>query len=94
MKDHDQQLMSRIVALLSDVTGAPASGLGATSSQENTRGWDSTANLQFISSVEEEFGVLIPTSAAMRLRSVADMVAFVRAARATHPETTTDARTL
>lgn len=71
------QLLGRLIALLSDITGVPPGELGPHSTQQNTRGWDSVANLSFVASIEEEFGVSIPTATVMRLRSVADVLEFL-----------------
>ncbi len=70
-------LLDRLRALLSDITGAPAAGLSRLSSQEDTRGWDSVANLSFITSIEEEFGVIINTQDVLRLHSLGDMESFL-----------------
>lgn len=78
--DMDPALVGRLAALLSDVTGTPVSLLGPDSCRDVTPGWDSVANLQFMSAVEEEFGVIIPTTLALRLRSLADMARFLREA--------------
>jgi acyl carrier protein len=75
--DPDPSLIARLCALLSDVTGAPLSGLGPHSTPENTPGWDSVANLNFITGAEEEFDVVIPTAVALSIRSVADMARFL-----------------
>lgn len=78
--DVDPALVGRLAALLSDITGTPVGLLGPDSCRDATPGWDSVANLQFMSAVEEEFGVIIPTTAALQLQSLADMARFLREA--------------
>jgi acyl carrier protein len=73
----DPALVGRIVSLVADVIGVPASALSLDSRRNVTDGWDSVANLQVIGAVEEEFGVAIPTAAAVDLRSIADYARFL-----------------
>jgi len=70
-------LTVRLVALLADVTGAPAASLGPASSPGNTPGWDSLASLGFIAAVEEDFGVSILTAEAMQVKGLSDMVGLL-----------------
>ena len=44
-----------------------------------TPGWDSVANLGFIAAVEDEFGVTISTSEALRVKSLGDMASLIAA---------------
>lgn len=65
-------LVRRLAALLGDVTGASPATLGPSSSPANTPGWDSVANLAFLTAAEDEFGVSILTQEAMQLHTLAD----------------------
>ena len=71
-------LIDRLLPLLADVIGASAAQLGPDTSQANTPGWDSVANLGFIAAVEDEFDVSILTAEAMQLKSLADMVELLQ----------------
>ena len=82
----ESELLSRVTQILSDVTGTPETRLGAHSTPQNTPGWDSLANLTFISSVEQELGVSISTVEILRMRSLQDLVAYLRHVLADAPE--------
>ena len=73
----DPALVGRIASLVADVIGAPPSSLSVDSRRNVTTGWDSFANLQVIGAIEEEFGVAIPTDAAVSLHSIGDFVRFL-----------------
>ncbi len=70
-------LLDRLKALLSDITGAKAARLDRHSNQQTTPGWDSVANLSLITSLEEEFGVIINTQDVLRLHSLGDIERFL-----------------
>jgi acyl carrier protein len=72
------QIFERVAGLLAEVTGTPAHELTEHSGPGTTPGWDSFANLAFIASVEESFGVRIPTTQVVALRSLGDMATFIR----------------
>lgn len=74
----DASIIEKLSRLLADVTGAPSEKLGPQSTPANTPGWDSVANLSFMVSVEEEFGVEILTNEAMQIRSLGDMAQLLR----------------
>jgi acyl carrier protein len=73
MKD----LQQRLVSLLADVCGAPASSLGPESAAGVTPGWDSVATLGFIAAVEDDLGVMITTTEAMSIKTLGDMARVV-----------------
>lgn len=77
----DEAVASRLRALLSYHTGLPESEIAADARPDNTRGWDSVANLALMAAVEEEYGVTIGTRDAMKLRTLADVVRFVEEKR-------------
>jgi acyl carrier protein len=76
----------RVRALLSEYTGVPESALRADSTPETTEGWDSAANLYLFAAIEEEFGVTVGTRDILRLRSLADIAAYLESA-ASQPAT-------
>jgi acyl carrier protein len=69
----------RLVELLSYFSGAPQESLGSASSPQNTQGWDSAANLNFIAAIEDEFAVTIATRDVTKLRSLGDFAAYLAA---------------
>ena len=75
----NDRLIQRLAGLLSDVCGAPIGSLGPQSAPGVTPGWDSVANLGFIAAVEDEFGVTIGTSEALRVKSLGDMASLLAA---------------
>lgn len=76
----DPSVLRKLMDLLSDVTGTPVGKLNPGSAQDDTPGWDSIANINFITAVEEEFQISIPTQEALRIHSLADMASFLRQA--------------
>ena len=72
----DPKLWDRVRALLSYHSGTPESALDAQSSPQNTPGWDSVANLGFMSALEDEFGVTVSSNDILRLRTPGDIVEF------------------
>jgi acyl carrier protein len=74
-------LHEQLAALLADVCGAPISSLGPDAAPGETPGWDSVTNLQFISAIEEEFGVAITTPESMAIKSLDDIARLVTAKR-------------
>jgi acyl carrier protein len=75
-------ILSRLAELLSFYSGAPVDTLGATSSPQNTQGWDSAANLNFIAAIEDEFSVTIPTRDVVKLRTLGDFADYLAAREA------------
>jgi acyl carrier protein len=69
----------RLRELLSFFTGAPEPSLGPTSMPQNTPGWDSAANLNFIAAIEEEFALTIATRDVIKLRTLGDFEAYLLA---------------
>jgi acyl carrier protein len=65
--------------LLAEHCGAPEASLNDRSTPHNTPGWDSAANLNFVAALEDEFGVIIATRDAIRLRSLGDLTAYLEA---------------
>ena len=75
-----EAIAKRLAELLSYFSGAAEGSLHAGSSPQNTQGWDSAANLNFIAAVEEEFTVTIATRDVMKLRTLGDFTAYLAAA--------------
>lgn len=75
-------ITKRLAELLSFYSGAPEASLGAASSPQNTQGWDSAANLNFIAAIEEEYSVTIPTRDVVKLRTLGDFAAYLAAREA------------
>lgn len=73
----DAALVGRLISLVADVIEVPASSLSPDSRRNEAPRWDSIANLSVIGAIEEEFGVAIPTAAAVELRSIADFARFL-----------------
>jgi acyl carrier protein len=74
-----ETIAQRLCELLAYYSGASAAALGPTSTPQNTPGWDSAANLNFIAAVEEEFAVTIATRDALRLRTLGAFVEYIAA---------------
>jgi acyl carrier protein len=70
-------IVQRLAELLSFYSGAPEGTLGPLSSPQNTAGWDSAANLNFIAAIEEEFSVTIPTRDVVKLRTLGDFADYL-----------------
>jgi acyl carrier protein len=75
----DEKIRGRVRALLAEHCGAPEASLNDHSTPQNTPGWDSAANLNFVAAIEDEFGVTIATRDAIRLRSLGDFAAYLEA---------------
>jgi len=72
-------IAKRLAELLSYYSGAPEESLGPASSAQNTQGWDSAANLNFIAAIEDEFAVTIATRDVVKLRTLGDFAAYLAA---------------
>jgi acyl carrier protein len=72
-----EAIAKRLAELLSYFSGAPESSLHAGSTPQNTHGWDSAANLNFIAAIEDEFAVTIATRDVIKLRTLGDFGAYV-----------------
>jgi acyl carrier protein len=72
-------IRNRLRALLAEQVGLPEASLADQSTPQNTPGWDSAANLNFVAALEEEFGVTVATRDAVRLRSLGDFAVYVEA---------------
>jgi acyl carrier protein len=70
-------IAKRLAELLSFYSGAPEGTLGPASSAQNTQGWDSAANLNFIAAIEDEFSVTMPTRDIVKLRTLGDFAAYL-----------------
>ncbi len=70
-------LLSRLTAIVADVTGASPARLDAASGPGLTPGWDSQANLQIMVAIEEELDVVIPTQAVLTLRSLGEIARYL-----------------
>ena len=75
----DDTIRRRLRAMLAEHTGASEAALSDRSTPQNTEGWDSAANLNFVAAIEEEFGVTIATRDAIKLRSLGDFSAYLEA---------------
>jgi acyl carrier protein len=73
----DETITRRLRELLAYHSGAPEESLGASSTQQNTHGWDSVANLGLMAAVEEEFNVTIATKDVLNLHSLGDIAAYL-----------------
>lgn len=68
---------ARLTAIISDITGHPADRLSRETALDQLPSWDSYANLQLISAVDEDFAVSITAKEAMQLRALGDMERFL-----------------
>jgi acyl carrier protein len=75
----DEKLRARVRALLAEHCGTSEASLNDRSNPQNTPGWDSAANLNFVAAIEDEFDVTIATRDAIRLRSLGDFTAYLEA---------------
>jgi acyl carrier protein len=50
-------MREKIIRILADTLGVPTANLGADASMETQPKWDSVAHLNFVMSIEQEFGV-------------------------------------
>lgn len=73
----NEAIVRRLCALLAQVSDTPENSLSASSTPQNTGGWDSYANLSLMASVEEEYGVTFATSDVLNLKSLGDIAAYV-----------------
>jgi acyl carrier protein len=74
----DDPVFARLRTLLHELTGTPEAVLTLQSTAQNTEGWDSVANLNFMAGIEDEFGIEISTADAMRLKSLGDLVTYLK----------------
>lgn len=72
-------IAKRLRELLAFYSGASEGSLGAASTPQNTPGWDSAANLNFIAAIEDEFSVTIATRDVIKLRTLGDFVTYLTA---------------
>jgi acyl carrier protein len=72
-------IAKRLGELLAFYSGASEASLGPASAPQNTPGWDSAANLNFVAAIEEEFGVTIATRDVIKLRTLGDFVTYLAA---------------
>jgi acyl carrier protein len=75
----DEKIASRLRELLANFSGAAEETLGAHSTPQNTKGWDSAANLYLMAAIEDEFNVTIGTRDAMQLQSLGAIASFLEA---------------
>jgi acyl carrier protein len=75
---HDS-IARRLRELLAYHSGAAEESLGASSTPQNTNGWDSVANLGFMAAIEEEFNLTIATRDVISLRSLGDIASYLEA---------------
>lgn len=75
----DEKIANRLKELLANFSGAAEETLSASSTPQNTKGWDSAANLYLMAAIEDEFGVTIGTRDAMQLQSLGALVAYLDA---------------
>ena len=73
----EDAVLERLRSLLSFYCGVPETQLGPGSRPDNTKGWDSVANLSLIAAVEDEFHITVTTHDVVRLRSLGDLARFV-----------------
>lgn len=77
------QIAATVTDILAEVLGLDlnptVNGLAPESSPANTKGWDSVLQLAFIASVEEYFGIRIPTRDLLSIRTLGDMIKHVQA---------------
>lgn len=75
----DNLIAKRLGELLAFYSGASEASLGPASTPQNTPGWDSAANLNFVAAIEEEFAVTIATRDVIKLRTLGDFATYLAA---------------
>ncbi len=75
----EETIARRLRELLAYHSGAAEATLRGDSTPQNTEGWDSLANLNFMAAIEDEFGVTIATRDVIKLRSLGDIASYVQA---------------
>src|SRR6185503_6831550 len=73
----DPATLRRLCEILAQVSDAPADTLSASSTPQNTGGWDSFANLNLMAHIEEEYGITFSTGDAIQLKSLGDIADYV-----------------
>lgn len=73
----DERIARRLRELLAYHSGTPEASLSPESTPQNTGGWDSLANLNFMAAIEEEFGVTFEVDDVMKMRSLGELEAYL-----------------
>ena len=72
-------MREKIARILADTLGIPAAEIDATTTMETQPAWDSVAHLNFVMSIEQEFGVSFEPEEMMALGSLPSVEAALAA---------------
>jgi acyl carrier protein len=71
-------ILARLQPIFRDVLDDPEVVITAQSSAKNTRGWDSFAHINLVSTIEQEFGIRFALGELERLNDVGEMIALMK----------------
>lgn len=80
--DAADDISSQVIAIAAHAFKCPAESLTLESNTETTRGWNSLAHVEFLLSLEKEFGIKVEPKDILTVRSVGDALALVEKKKA------------
>jgi Acyl carrier protein len=74
-----EDVEKRVQLVLEDVLDIAPGRIGGETAREDVPEWDSLAHLRLVTALEEEFGVRFTMTEIAELRSVADIIQYLKA---------------
>ncbi|MBR3959672.1 MAG: acyl carrier protein [Bacteroidales bacterium] len=74
----DEQLFDEISAIIEERLGVSASDITPDKNLTNDLGADSLDSVELIMSIEQKFGISIPEDAAENIKTVGDIISYIK----------------